>query len=170
MRMRLIASAIAIIIASSAHPVVAQQMPVQVIQVPPLPSTPPTPPLPDEREKECIAKGHHWVVGHGAFPCMSDTEIAKEKEAKAACAASSGKWGPRGKAAIPGCVHYFADKGRSCQRNEDCQAKRCLADPSSTEHGMCAESDSPFGCFTQFVPKDAQATSSPHAFTRLCAD
>lgn len=101
---------------------------------------------------DCKAREANWIVNQGLPHCMSNADLARQKQAKEDCDATNGAWGPRGMLGMPGCVHTMPDAGKPCQSNEECVAKECVVNPQTKESGMCKDTDSHFGCTAYFKP------------------
>ncbi len=72
------------------------------------------------------------------------------------CGAAGGQWERAGMLGQYRCTFYFQDAGNVCADGADCMGK-CLAEdsvsdydaPPGTQRGVCAPSDSPFGCYAE---------------------
>ena len=84
-----------------------------------------------------------------------------------ACAARGGRIERVGRAQSEACVIPYADAGKACRDNSECQGG-CRADVPAAEHdtgnvtGACAADNSRFGCYAQVV--------SGHAQSAICVD
>lgn len=68
------------------------------------------------------------------------------------CRARGGVWEPICRLQKPQCVIHYADAGRACRGDADCQGK-CLAKesgatPGAPTAGVCQASSNPCGCNT----------------------
>ncbi|MBB6123043.1 hypothetical protein [Sphingobium subterraneum] len=75
----------------------------------------------------------------------------------ASCTAEGGFLDRRGRLQSQLCVHPFADAGKSCSGDADCQGK-CIATPGETgglpetgqpAKGQCQADDALFGCYAE---------------------
>ncbi len=97
------------------------------------------------------------------FPAVANDVLPSDK---ITCEKNGGKWNKQGLAQKEMCDMPTKDAGKACQSADDCEAKLCIADGStSNEHGKCYERTTRFGCHNLFR-KDADAK---HRST-LCID
>jgi hypothetical protein len=75
---------------------------------------------------------------------------------KEACAAKGGEIRQEGLLGAWRCVVPYADAGKTCRDDADCEGK-CLLSPDSEAAtgaeatGVCQANDSPFGCYAEIV-------------------
>lgn len=65
------------------------------------------------------------------------------------CLAKGGSWQQEGKLQSWQCVIKYADGGKTCSQSSECKGSCIVHDyPKDNEPftGVCADSDSPFGC------------------------
>lgn len=71
---------------------------------------------------------------------------------RTACEAAGGDVRQEGMLGLYRCVKPYADAGKSCRGDADCEGK-CLATddaaPESESVGACQANDSPFGCYAE---------------------
>lgn len=77
---------------------------------------------------------------------------SREEIDEQACAADGGEIRQEGMLGMYRCVRPYADAGKACRSNADCEG-RCLAPdgPATGEdaEGRCQANDSPFGCYAE---------------------
>ncbi|MEQ1505858.1 MAG: hypothetical protein ABMB14_26725 [Myxococcota bacterium] len=104
---------------------------------------------------------HANLVGDGAevgaVPITVQVVNPAADASIAACRACGGEWGRQGMLQRYGCVCPTPDAGKPCAHADDCTVG-CIS--RGGEPFRCAETDSPFGCFT-ILPDRGQADQSP---------
>jgi hypothetical protein len=100
----------------------------------------------EQKKAECAKRGEWGRFDSNVEYCRTPEEAKRKEE----CLKDGGTWHKMGMLQLPGCTKTFEDANKECQANNDCLSKKCLIDKSSEEHGKCAATDEPFGCFGYF--------------------
>jgi hypothetical protein len=89
-------------------------------------------------------------------PDGPDLAAAAEANTEAACVAAGGAWEIRGRMRSPQCIVTYADVGKVCSDDADCQGA-CIADAAPFPEagqpatGRCQRENRQYGCYAMVV-------------------
>ncbi len=89
-------------------------------------------------------------------PDLPPPAMSAAPETEAACVAAGGDWALRGRMQSPQCIMTYADAGRVCSDDADCEGA-CIVEAAPFPEagqpaaGLCQKENRQYGCYARVV-------------------